>query len=200
MRSHCPCPAPPNKSAELHYLTSRKKWVCKWEKWWKIPHCGNSVETFSFPFLLEALINSEIFTYSNQCSDLSNRFLPQQKNEAIPLWLIYFISSSVSIREGNGTPLQYSCLENPLPGRRSLVGCSPRGRKESDMTEQLHFHFSISCVGEGNGNPLQCSCLENARDWGAWCAAIYGVSQSRTRLKWLSSSSSSSVSMLIPNS
>ena len=56
-----------------------------------------TVETFSLPFLLEALINSEIFTYSNQCSDLSNRFLPQQKNEAISLWLIYFISSSVSI-------------------------------------------------------------------------------------------------------
>ena len=64
---------------------------------------------------------------------------------------------------------------------------------ESDTTEQLHFHFSLSCIGEGNGNPLQCSCLENPRDRGAWWAAIYGVSQSRTRLKRLSSSSSSSV-------
>ena len=56
----------------------------------------------------------------------------------------------------------------PLPGkshgRRSLVGCSPWGRKESDMTERLAFHFSLSCIGEGNGNPLQCSCLENPRD------------------------------------
>ena len=60
------------------------------------------------------------------------------------------------------------------------------------MTEWLHFHFSLSCIGEGNGNPLQCSCLENPRDGGAWWAAIYGVAQSRTRLKWLSSSSSSS--------
>ena len=60
------------------------------------------------------------------------------------------------------------------------------------MTERLHFHFSLSCIGEGNRNPLQCSCLENPRDRGAWWAAIYGVSQSRTRLKWLSSSSSSS--------
>ena len=59
------------------------------------------------------------------------------------------------------------------------------------MTEWLHFHFSLSCIGEGNGNPLQCSHLENPRDRGAWWAAIYGVSQSRTRLKWLSSSSSS---------
>ena len=57
------------------------------------------------------------------------------------------------------------------------------------MTEQLHFHFSFSCFGEGNGNPLQCSCLENPRDRGAWWAAVYGVAQSRTRLKQLSSSS-----------
>ena len=74
-----------------------------------------------------------------------------------------------------------------LPGKshgwRSLVGCSPWGRWGSDTTERLHFHFSLSCIGEGNGNPLQCSCLENPRD---------GVAQSRTRLKRLSSSSSSS--------
>ena len=56
------------------------------------------------------------------------------------------------------------------------------------MTERLHFHFSLSCIGEGNGNPLQCSCLENPRDGGAWWAAVYGVAQSRTWLKWLSSS------------
>ena len=76
-------------------------------------------------------------------------------------------------------------------GRRSLVGCSRWGREESDTTERLHFHFSLKFIGEGNGNPLQCSCLENPRDRGAWWAAIYGVAQSRTRLKWLSSSSSS---------
>ena len=69
-----------------------------------------------------------------------------------------------------------------------------------DTTERLHFHFSLSCIGEGNGNPLQCSCLENPRDGGAWWAAIYGVAQSRTRLKRLSSSSSSSVYMLLANS
>ena len=59
------------------------------------------------------------------------------------------------------------------------------------MTERLHFHFSLACIGEGHGNPLQCSCLENPRDGGAWWAAVYGVSQSWTRLKRLSSSSSS---------
>ena len=78
-------------------------------------------------------------------------------------------------------------------GQRSLVGCSPWGCEESDMTERLHFHFSLSCIGEGNGNPLQCSCLENPRVGGAWWAAIYGVTQSRTRLKRLSSSSSNGV-------
>ena len=146
--------------------------------------------------------------------------------------------------EGNGNPLQYSCLENPmdgaawwatvhgvtkswtrlsdfttlqycvdfchtltcirrrqwhptpvlLPGKshgwRSLVSCSPWGREESDTTEWLPFHFSLPCIGKGNGSPLQCFCLENLRDGGAWWAAIYGVTQSRTRLKWLSSSSS----------
>ena len=83
-------------------------------------------------------------------------------------------------------------------GRRSLVGCSPWGREESDTIEQLHFHFSLSCIGEGNGNPLQCSCLENPRDGGAWWAAVYGVAQSWTRLKRLSSSSSSSSILKLP--
>ena len=82
-----------------------------------------------------------------------------------------------------------------LPGKshgwRSLVGCSPWGREESDTTERLPFHFSLSCIGEGNGNPLQCSCLGNPRDGGDWWAAVYGVAQSWTRLKRLSSSSSS---------
>ena len=59
-----------------------------------------------------------------------------------------------------------------LPGKshgwRSLVGCSPWGCEESNTTERLHFHFSLSYIGEGNGNPLQCSCLENPRDGGAW--------------------------------
>ena len=63
-----------------------------------------------------------------------------------------------------------------------LVGCSPWGREESDMTERLHFHFPLSCIGEGNGNPLQCSCLENPRDGGAWWAVVHGVAEGRTQL------------------
>ena len=80
-------------------------------------------------------------------------------------------------------------------GWRSLVGCCSWGHEELDMTEQLCFRFSLSCIGEGNGNPLQCPCLENLRDGEAWCAAVFGVAQSRTRLKRLSSSSSSSKSL-----
>ena len=79
-----------------------------------------------------------------------------------------------------------------MPGKscgwRSLVGSSPWGLEESDTTEWLHCHFSLSCIGEGNGNPLQCSCLENPGDGGAWWAAVSGVAHSWTWLKWLSSS------------
>ena len=80
-------------------------------------------------------------------------------------------------RQWHPTPV---LLPGKPHGRRSLMGCSPWGCKESDTTERLHFHFSLSCIGEGNGNPLQCSYLENPRDGGAWWAAVYGVAQSRT--------------------
>ena len=92
-------------------------------------------------------------------------------------------------RQWHPTPV---LLPEKPHGQRSLVGCSPWGRTELDITERLHFHFSLSCIGEGNGNALQCSCLESPRDGGAWWAAVYGVAQSQTRLKRLSSSSSSS--------
>ena len=73
------------------------------------------------------------------------------------------------------------------PGRLQSMGSR---RVRQDTTEWLHFHFSLSCIGGGNGNPCQCSCLENPRDGGAWWAAVYGVAQTQTRLKRLSSSSS----------
>ena len=85
--------------------------------------------------------------------------------------------------EGNGTPLQYFCLENPWteePG-----GLQPMG----SLRVGHDWATSLSCIGEGNGNPLQCSCLENPRDGGAWWAAVCGVTQSLTRLKRLSSRS-----------
>ena len=83
-------------------------------------------------------------------------------------------------RQWHPTPV---LLPGKSHGRRSLVGCSPWGRKESDTTERLHFDFSLSCTGEGNGDPLQRFCLENPRDGGACWAAVYGVAQSWTRLK-----------------
>ena len=89
-------------------------------------------------------------------------------------------------------PLQCSCLENPTDGGAWWATYSPWGLEESDTTESLHFHVSLSCIGEGDGNPLPYSRLENPRDRGAWWAAVYGVAQSGTGLKRLSSRSSSS--------
>ena len=104
------------------------------------------------------------------------------------LFCTFFMAEYCSIRRRPWHPTPV-LLPGKSHGWRSLVGCSPWGHEESDTTEQLHFHFSLSCIGEGNGNPRQCSCLENPRDGGAWWAAVYGVAQSRTRLKRLSSSS-----------
>ena len=101
---------------------------------------------------------------------------------------IAFYQGKRQRRQWHPTPV---LLPGKSHGWRSLVGCSPWGHQESDTTERLHFHFSLSCSGEGNGNPLQCSHQENPRDGGAWWAAVYGVAQSWTRLKRLSSSSSS---------
>ena len=97
------------------------------------------------------------------------------------------VSFSFWRRQWHPTPV---LLPGKSHGRRSLVGCSPWGREESDTTERLHFHFSLSCIGEENGSLLQCPCLENPRDGGAWWAAVYGVAQSQTPLKQLNSSSS----------
>ena len=88
--------------------------------------------------------------------------------------------------EGNGNPLQYSCLENPVD-RGARWAAVHRVAQSQTQLKGLCMH---ACIGEGNGNPLQCSCLENLRDRGAWWAAVYVVTQSQTRLKQRSSSSS----------
>jgi len=80
-----------------------------------------------------------------------------------------------------------SALAWKIPWMEEPGGLQSTGSLESDKTQGLHFHFSLSCTGEGNGNPLQCSCMENPRCGGASWAAVYGVAQSRTRLKRLSS-------------
>ena len=89
--------------------------------------------------------------------------------------------------EGNGTPLQYSCLKNPMDGGAWWAAVHGVAKSQTRLCD---FHFSLLCTGEGNGNPFQCSCPEKPRDGGAWRAAVYGVAQSWIRLKWLSSSSS----------
>ena len=109
--------------------------------------------------------------------------------------ILDFASPYVRRRQWHPTPV---LLPGKSDGRRSLEGCSPWGRWKLDTTERLPFHFSLSCIGEGNGNPLQCSCLENPRDGGTWWAAIYGVSQSQTRLKRLSCSSNLNLRGLVP--
>ena len=99
---------------------------------------------------------------------LSN-FLPRETVQRIA-----FQFSSVCRRKWQPTPV---FLPGESQGGRSLVGYSPWGCEESDTTEWLHFHFSLSCIGSGNGNPFQYSCLENPRERGAWWAAVYGVAQ-----------------------
>ena len=134
----------------------------------------------------------------------SSRGSSQPRNQTYVLHLLHWQPGSLPLvppeiclyicpatkwrREWQPTPV---LLPGKSLGWRNLVGYSPWGREESDMTERLQFHFSLSCIGEGNGNILQCSCLENPGDGGAWQVAIYGVIQSWTRLKQLSSSSSS---------
>ena len=90
-------------------------------------------------------------------------------------------------RQWQHTPV---LLPGKIPWMEEPSRLQSMGSLRVGTTEQLHFHFSLSCTGEGNGSPLQCSCLENPRDRGAWWAAVYGVTQSWTQLKRLSSSSS----------
>ena len=120
------------------------------------------------------------FMFSSNCCFLTGLLISQEAGQVagIPISLKIFQFAVIHTVKGFGVN---------------------KAKVESDMTEQLHFHFSLSCIGEGNGNPLQYFCLENPRDKRVWWAAIYGVTQSGTRVKRLSSSSSS-LYMLIPNS
>ena len=128
--------------------------------------------------ILKLLISIQLFI---------NHLTSSKSLHLFEIYILLYFSVILIWRQWHPTPV---LLPGKSHGRRSLVGCSPWGREESDTTERLHFHFSLSCIGGGHGNPLQCSCLENPRDGGAWWAAVYGVTQSRTRLKRLSSNSS----------
>ena len=115
------------------------------------------------------------------------------KFNQVPLVIFIFISIILGCGEGSGTPLQYSCLENPMDegAWETPWSCSRQSMELLKVGHDWVTSLSLSCIGEGNGNPLWCSCLENPLDGGAWWAAVYGVAQSRTRLKRLSSISSS---------
>ena len=152
---------------------------------------------------LHLFLSAWLYELGHEPLALGLRFIPLVSLVLKPLdsdWIIHerelqYLCSWVSgLQMADGWTWRRQWHPTPvlLPGKshgwRSLVGRSPWGREESDTTKRLHFHFSLSCTGEGNGNPLQYCCLENHRDGGAWWAAVYGVAQSQTRLKRLSSS------------
>ena len=110
------------------------------------------------------------------------------------LYLILKRASKEAIGEGNGNPLQCSCLENPVD-RGAWWAALHRVTQSRTQLKQLSMH---SCIGEGNGNPLQYSCLENPRDRGAWWAAVYGAAQSPTRLKQKQQQGSNSNAPIAP--
>ena len=125
------------------------------------------LQTYSYqstmrnPHLFMLKVNYLTSVIENQICYLSLKFS-----------LLYVIINISRRRQWHPTPV---LLPGKSHGRRSLEGCSPWGRWGSDMTERLHFHFSLSCTGEGNGNPLQCSCLENPRDGGAWSMGSHKI-------------------------
>ena len=137
------------------------------EKWWKPLNYKTRSQLFSLPF--DTLFPSKT-VYIGYRKREDSSFLYSDLNLNVP--------SSKRTSSGSQWRRQWQPTPVLLPGKshgwRSLVGCSPWGQKESDTTERLHFHFSLSCIGEGNGNPPQCSCLENPRDGGTWWAASMG--------------------------
>ena len=154
----------------------------RWPKYWSFSFSISPSNEYSglISFKLDWLLLLEV-------QGTLKSLLQHNSKASIPCCSAFFIVQlSHPYGEVSGNPLQYSCLENPMeePGRLQFMGSL--GVR---TTEWLHFHFSLSCIGEGNGNPLQYSCLENSRERGAWWAAVYGVTQSRTWLKWLSSRS-----------
>ena len=157
---------------------------------WSIRRCFSRILLFFYdPMDVGNLISSFSVFYKSRLNIWNFLFhvLLKPILENFERFTLLVCEMSAWRRQWQATPV---LLPRKSHGWRSLVGFSPWGRYQSDATEQLHFHFSLSCNGEGNGNSLQCSCLENPWDGRVWWAAVYGVAQSRTWLKRLSSSSS----------
>ena len=142
--------------------------------------------------ILVNISNKDFFLITTLFCKLIIKWL-QTANEHFS-WYTDNYTNKLRRRQWQPTPV---LLPGKSHGWRSLVGYSEWAHEESDMTEWLHFHCSLSCIGEGNGNPLQYSCLENPRDRGAWWTAVYGVAQGRTQLKWLSSSSNIQINIQV---
>ena len=118
--------------------------------------------------------------YLMHYGDLNGKEIQERGDIRICITDSFCYTVEINTGEGNGTSLQYSCLENPMDGGAwwaTVHGVAKSQTPLSDFTFTFHFHFSLSCIGEGRGNPLQCSCLENPRDGGAWWAAAYGVAE-----------------------
>ena len=159
-----------------------------WLLWYWMVCLGNEQRSFCRVWIASKYCISDSFFDHDGYSISSEGFL----SAVVDIMVIWVNNRR---RQCHRTPV---LLPGKSHGWRSLVGCSPWGREESDMTERLPFHSSLSCIGEGNGNPLQRSCLENPRDGEAWLAAVYGVTQSQTRLKRLSSSSRENNPIVFP--
>ena len=143
------------------------------------------MECDTMSLLLQLIVQNESHRLTQPQKTRNTVLLYVQKESTRNIWRIATNNMEKAMAPHSST-FAWKIPWTEEPGRLQSMGLL-----ESDTTERLHFPFSLSCIGEGNGNPLQCSCLENPRDDGAWWAAVYGVTQSRTRLKWLSSSSSS---------
>ena len=130
----------------------------------------------------------------NLCINFAVKPLSKKKKKKNPWtslavqWLRIYLPYNAGMEKAMAP--HSSTLAWKIPWMEEPGGLQPMGSLRVGTTERLHFHVSLSCIGEGSGNPLQCSCLENPRDGGAWWAAVYGVAQSQTGLKRLSSSSS----------
>ena len=145
---------------------------------------SDSTERLNWTELRRKIWNRSLLTFFRGSMILLTPWSPSlQNHETIVLLfkllsLLYLYGSPRKLKRRQWHPTP-GLLPGKSHGWKSLVGCSPWGLQESDTTERLHFHFSLSCIGEGNGNPLQCSCLENPRDGGAWWAAIsWGLTES----------------------
>ena len=130
------------------------------------------------------MFSVQFSSVAQSCPTLCNLMNHSTPGPPVHQQLPEFTQTHVPCEEGNGNPLQYSCLENSVD--RGTWWAAVHGVAQ-DQT-WLKWLSTHACIGEGNGNPLQYSCLGNPRDRGAWWAAIYGVAQSRTWLTWLSSS------------